>query len=664
MPPGKRGSAMGDKKKNHLSGQTSPYLLQHADNPVAWYPWCDAAFERAKKEDKPIFLSIGYSTCHWCHVMAHESFEDPEVAALLNQSFISIKVDREERPDLDSVYMSVCQAFTGNGGWPMTIFLTPEKEPFFAGTFFPKTARYGQIGLMELLPVIREQWETDRVTLLESADTVLTYLRGRKKTEGVRDEGLILKAIGIYKKNFDHLYGGFSEPPKFPAPHNLLFLMQYYEKSGDQEALHMAEKTLEQMARGGIFDHVGGGFCRYSTDRFYLVPHFEKMLYDNALLIHAYCKLYELTQTHLYCDVAERTASYVLREMTAPEGGFFCAQDADSEGGEGLFYLFEPEEICQLIGEEAGEKWNSRYDITAAGNFEGKSIPNLLQGSWEFQGFEEERQTIYEYRKKRMPLHRDDKILTTWNALMAAALCRLYRVTGKGKYLRAAEDAWQFLMGHLCEDATLYVSYRDGRRSGKGFLDDYAYGIYALLALYGATYKDEYREQAERFCEKAVRDFYDPAGHGFFLYGRENEELVLCPKETYDGALFSGNSAMAYNLVQLLYLTEDKRYGELAENQLAFMSGAAGEYPAGSAMFLIALSDYFHGPEKITVAVKDQRDIEFLPFRVPLDTVVRVVRGDTKEYPLKKNRTTYYVCRGNVCLPPENELRVSSPAWD
>lgn len=643
--------------QNRLKNETSPYLLQHAANPVDWYPWCDAAFERAEREDKPVFLSIGYSTCHWCHVMAHESFEDPEVAALMNEYFISIKVDREERPDLDSVYMSVCQAFTGNGGWPMTIFLTPDRKPFFAGTFFPKKARYGQIGMMELLPIIHEKWVTDRAAILKPIDEVLSYVSSKNEKSGVLDEGLIPKAVAIYKKNFDSLYGGFSAAPKFPAPHNLLFLMKYYEKSKDQEVLQMVEKTLQQMARGGLFDHVGGGFCRYSTDPFYLVPHFEKMLYDNALLIHAYCKAYQLAGNPVYCDVAERTAAYILREMTAPEGGFFCAQDADSEGIEGLFYLFEPEEILKLLGEETGKKWNSRYDITKEGNFEGKNIPNLLHGPLEINDMEEQRQVIYEYRKNRVPLHRDDKILASWNALMVAALCQLYRVTGKGDILRAAENAWRFFMEKMCDGGTLYVSYREGKLGGKGFLDDYAYGIYALLALYGATYKEEYREQAEQFCEKAVHDFCDPEKHGFFLYGRENEELIFRPKETYDGALFSGNSAMAYNLVQLAFLTGERRYEEWAENQLAFMSGAAEGYPAGYAMFLIALSDYFHGPEKITVAVKDRNEIQFLPFRVPLDTIVRVVDGDTKEYPLKNDRTTYYVCREHMCLPPENELR-------
>ena len=321
--------------QNHLKNQTSPYLLQHVNNPVDWYPWCEEAFERAKREDKPVFLSIGYSTCHWCHVMAHESFEDKEVAELLNQYFISIKVDKEERPDIDSIYMSVCQAFTGSGGWPTSIFMTPEQKPFFAGTYFPKTNKYGRIGFLELLLQIHEKWKADRKRLLQSAEEVISVLNREEAVEGDVNEQLIATAYELYKRAFDDKFGGFGQAPKFPTPHNLLFLMRYYEKSKDANAMKMAEKTLLQMYRGGMFDHIGGGFSRYSTDRCYLVPHFEKMLYDNALLILAYCKAYQLTRKPIYCEVAEKTASYILREMTSPEGGFYCAQDADSEGMEG-----------------------------------------------------------------------------------------------------------------------------------------------------------------------------------------------------------------------------------------------------------------------------------------------------------------------------------------
>ncbi len=656
---------------NHLKNQTSPYLLQHAENPVNWYPWCDEAFERADKEDKPIFLSIGYSTCHWCHVMAHESFEDTQIADILNRYFISIKVDKEERPDIDSIYMSVCQAFTGSGGWPTTIFLTPEQKPFFAGTYFPKKARYGQIGLKELLLVIHEKWETDRDELLQSAEEIISYLNRKNTTINAKsmtskeenvtssgiEEQLITTAVSLYKRTFDTKFGGFGDAPKFPTPHNLLFLMRYYEKSRDKDAMKMVEKTLLQMYRGGMFDHIGGGFSRYSTDRYFLVPHFEKMLYDNALLILAYCKAYQLSKNADYCAVAEKTAAYILREMTSPEGGFYSAQDADSEGIEGKYYLFEPMEIIRILGKEKGKEFNQHFDITEAGNFEGKNIPNLLQNSIINNRFDKELSAVYEYRKDRYALHMDDKILTAWNGLMIAAMCHLYRVTDNKTYLKAAIRAQEFIEDKLCEDNTLYISYREGQRSGKGFLDDYANEIFALLALYEATLECGYLEKAKRFCEKVVADYYDGEKGGFFLYGKENETLILRPKETYDGAVFSGNSAMAYNLVQLHFLTGEKKYGELAERQLGFMSAEAAHYPAGHAMFLIALSDYVDAPDKITVVVKEKQELTGMSCAIPLNTVVCILEEPTEEYPVKNDKNTFYVCRGRTCLPPVNDWK-------
>lgn len=660
--------------QNRLKDQTSPYLLQHAQNPVDWYPWCDEAFRRAKAEDKPVFLSIGYSTCHWCHVMAHESFEDARIAEILNQHFISIKVDKEERPDIDSVYMSVCQAFTGSGGWPTTIFLTPDQKPFYAGTYFPKTARYGQVGLETLLLAIHKKWQTDRAALLESADELITFLDRKTASKGDADTRLVDTAFGIFERTFDEKFGGFGNAPKFPTPHNLLFLMRYYEKTQEEDAIKMAEKTLLQMYRGGMFDHIGGGFSRYSTDDRFLVPHFEKMLYDNALLILSYCKAYQITGKHIYRDVAEKTAAYVLREMTSPEGGFYSAQDADSEGVEGKYYLLEPSEIIGILGEKAGGEFNRYFDITENGNFEGKNIPNLLQNS-DFEGenssnplqdssFGEKNSSnplaylpaVYEYRKNRFALHLDDKILTSWNALMIKAMCSLYRVTGNKTYLEAATAAQVFIENKLCENHTLYISYRKGRRSGKGFLDDYAFEMIALLALYGATLDRNYLEKSRHFYSKVISDFYDENQGGFFLYGKENEQLILRPKETYDGAIFSGNSAMAYNLVQLYYLTDEKQYGDLAKRQLSFMSGEAENYPAGYAMFLMALSDYFEPPAKIVIVVKDKSELQTLPCRIPLDTVICVFEGQTKEYSLKNEKTTFYVCKGHSCLPPTNEI--------
>lgn len=652
--------------QNHLKNQTSPYLLQHAENPVEWYPWCSEAFDRAGREDKPVFLSIGYSTCHWCHVMAHESFEDAQVAELLNRYFIAVKVDKEERPDIDSIYMSACQAFTGSGGWPMTVFLTPGQKPFYVGTYFPKNAGYGQIGLMDLLLTVHEKWESDRETLLKSADEIVSYLKrnddaagaGRKYAkEEPADSQLTDRAFSYYRRAFDEKYGGFGDAPKFPVPHNLLFLMRYYEKNGDKSALDMAEKTLLSMYRGGIFDHIGGGFSRYSTDRFFLVPHFEKMLCDNALLILAYSKAYQLTQKPVYCAVAEKTAAYVLREMTSAQGGFFSAQDADSEGVEGKYYLFEPDEITGVLGKEKGEAFNRYFDITREGNFEGKSIPNLLKNPNPPGSMEACLPAVCEYRRKRHSLHLDDKILTGWNGLMIAAMCRLYRVTREEKYLRAAVRAQDFIQNKIYRKDILHTGYCKGTCKEKGFLEDYAFEIFALLELYEAALDEAYLSGAQRLCTKAVRDFFDEERGGFFLYGRDNEQLILRPKETYDGAVFSGNFAMAHNLVRLFYLTGEKRYERRAKQQLDFLSGEAAAHPAGHAMFLTALLDFADPPEKITVVPGDGNIPGDLPCRISPDAVIRVLKEPTAQYPLKNGKTTYYICRGRTCLPPVNDLK-------
>lgn len=642
--------------QNHLKNETSPYLLQHVNNPVDWYPWCEEAFERARVEDKPIFLSIGYSTCHWCHVMAHESFEDAQVAEILNRYFISIKVDKEERPDVDSIYMEVCQILTGSGGWPTSIFMTPDQKPFFAGTYFPKNARYGQIGFKELLMAVHEKWETDRRIFLESADEIVARLRRNVSHKGEIDMQLTDVAVHLYKRIYDKMFGGFGSAPKFPTPHNLLFLMTYYEKTKDQEALEIVEKTLLQMYRGGMFDHIGGGFSRYSTDNYFLVPHFEKMLYDNALLILAYCRAYGITKKEIYCEIAQKTAAYILREMRDAEGGFYSAQDADSEGVEGKYYLFEPSEITSILGKKRGKVFNQYFDITEKGNFEGKNIPNLLKNQSMSGEFEDDLKKVCEYRKNRYFLHLDDKILTSWNALMIAAMSSLYRVSGNKVYLEAAIKAQEFISDKLCDGNTLFVSFRNGKCGKNGFLDDYANEIFALLALYEATMKAHYLEEAIRFCDKVLAEFYDEKQSGFYLYGKENEQLILRPKETYDGAIPSGNSVMAYNLVRLYLLTGESRFEKLAKAQIEFMTTEASHYPAGYAMFLTALSDYLEAPEKITVAVKEWKDIMKLPCTVPLSTVLHVLKGESKEYPLKNEKTTFYVCRGCRCLPPSNEM--------
>ncbi|MBR2894698.1 MAG: thioredoxin domain-containing protein [Oscillospiraceae bacterium] len=636
-------------------------MLQHVENPVDWYPWSEEAFQKARKEDKPIFLSIGYSTCHWCHVMAHESFEDLEIAKLLNRHFVSIKVDKEERPDVDSIYMAVCQAFTGSGGWPTSIFMTADQKPFFAGTYFPKRTKGRIIGLRELLNLIHEKWNSERQLLLEQAEQIVAHLQGGNETQdsssrSVEGDELLSSSIALYRRIYDRAHGGFGGAPKFPTPHNLLFLLTCYERRGDASCLEMAEHTLFQMYRGGLFDHIGFGFCRYSTDERFLVPHFEKMLYDNALLILAYCKAYEVTGKPLYLEVAEKTGDYILREMTHPEGGFYSAQDADSDGEEGKYYLFVPEELKKLLGQQEGEAFCRHFDITEGGNFEGKNIPNLLNSDHENSCSDKVLEHIRQYRREREFLHLDDKVLTAWNGLMIAAMCRLYQNNGKQMYRNAAKLAERFIQTNLRDETGLHVSFRDGKRGVKGFLDDYAAYIFAQLALYGATLEEDYLKRAEQLCREVRDKFWDQENGGFYLYGAENESLILRPKEDYDGAIPSGNSLMAWNLVRLSQLTGDESYRCQAEEQLSFLGTKASRYPVGHAMFLLALLDYEMPAAKVTAVLGEQENDDMLPVELPPDAVVTLLHKPTGEYPLKDGKTTFYVCKDHSCLPPENDL--------
>ena len=640
---------------NRLAKETSPYLLQHKDNPVEWYPWCDEAFELAAREDKPIFLSIGYSACHWCHVLAHESFEDEEMAEILNKYFISIKVDKEERPDIDSVYMAVCQAFTGSGGWPTSIFMTADQKPFFAGTYFPKTSRGGMIGFRELLLAIHEKWVSDRDMLLRDSEKIIEHLNSSESVSDIADIDLTHLAVSQYERIYDAKHGGFGRAPKFPTPHNLLFLLDYYERYKTASCLNMAEQTLLQMYRGGMFDHIGFGFCRYSTDKKFLAPHFEKMLYDNALLILAYCKAYAVTKKETYLDVAEKTASYILSEMISPEGGFYSSQDADSEGEEGKYYLFTPDEIIGILGREDGKRFNRHYDITDTGNFEGKNIPNLLGSDPSDKSFEAFLPILYDFRKKRTAIHRDEKILTSWNSLMISAMCELYLVSGKEIYLSAAQKADGFIQKYLCDGDTLHVSFHMEKRGVRGFLDDYSAYVFSQLSLYRSTFKREYLEHAKSLCDKVISDFGDNTG-GFYLYGKDHEELILRPKETYDGAIPSGNSLMAYSLVRLSLITDEERYKNETERQLDFLAQSAAQYPTNHAMFLTALLEHEKPSMKITVVTDEATDRHTLPLALPSTAIVILLDAPTKEYPLKGGKTTYYVCRGHSCLPPTNNL--------
>lgn len=644
--------------KNHLATQSSPYLLQHAENPVMWYPWGEKAFAKAKAEDKPVFLSIGYSTCHWCHVMAHESFEDEGIAALLNEGFVSVKVDKEERPDIDSVYMAVTQAMTGSGGWPNTVFLTPEQKPFFAGTYFPKISRDGYIGLAELLTAVREKWQTDRDTLLRSADTVVERLSAEETAGGTeKPGGLPDRALLQFKNSYDRHCGGFGRAPKFPAAHNLIFLMRIYEQTREREILSMVEKTLQQMYRGGLFDHIGYGFCRYSTDREFLVPHFEKMLYDNALLIMAYSKIYAVTGKALYREVAEKTADYLCREMRSAEGGFYCAQDADSEGVEGKYYVFTPEEITGILGEDNGIAFNRNFDITPEGNFEGRSIPNLLKAKLPPDRFDFCLPMLRDYRKKRSTLHLDRKILTAWNGLAVAAFAYLFRVTRKPQYLEIARETERFLEEYLSGDTELYVSRCDGKTNGTGFLDDYAYRIFGQLFLYESTLELKYLSRARELCLKTAEKFGGAAGGGFHLYGKGHEDLILRPKETYDGALPSGNSVMAYNLEKLShYYPEDAKLAKLCAGQFRFMSAEAAAIPSGYGFYLTALLLHEAPAVHVTAVLPAGEEVPAVVRALPVETEVTLLKQPTAEYGLLHGKTTYYVCRDRHCLPPSNEL--------
>lgn len=585
------------REPNRLIREKSPYLLQHAFNPVDWHPWGEAAFQKARDEDKPVFLSIGYSTCHWCHVMAHESFEDEEVAAALNRDFISIKVDKEERPDIDSVYMAVCQGITGSGGWPLTIIMTPDQKPFFAGTYFPKTRRYNVPGLLELLEATAGDWKDNREELLRAADKIVNVLNDRAKKEAGTDAGqlskdLIEEAKELLYQNFDSWFGGFGGSPKFPAPHNLMFLLRLHKFEKEEHTLKIVEKTLRQMYRGGIFDHIGYGFSRYSTDDKWLVPHFEKMLYDNALLVMAYLEAYQITGKELYRSVAVKTLSYISREMTGEEGGFFSAQDADSEGEEGKYYVFSPKEILNLLGED-GKLFNQFYDITKLGNFEGSSIPNLIR-TRDYDpipdAVRKRIHEVYEYRLARTELHKDDKMLVSWNSLMIAAYAKAYKALGEARYLESAEKAEAFLSEVMTgKDGKLSVSYRDGTASGTGHLDDYAFFIWALLELYEATLDFGYLEKARKLCELMKTGFWDEEEGGFYLTDKDAEPLIYRPKETYDGAIPSGNSAAGYVLIKLSRLTGLEEYRQWGRKQLAFLSEHAASYPAGHCFALMAL---------------------------------------------------------------------------
>ncbi|HJX13904.1 MAG TPA: thioredoxin domain-containing protein, partial [Dehalococcoidales bacterium] len=528
---------MSDNKRNRLAREKSPYLLQHAANPVDWYPWGDEAFGKAARENKPVFLSIGYSTCHWCHVMAHESFEDPEVGRLLNEGFVAVKVDREERPDIDMLYMTVCQAMTGSGGWPLTILLTPDRRPFYAGTYIPRESRYGRLGLLELLPRIRELWTTRPNDLPDSAARITATLqRAVALPPGAElGEDVLHRAWEELAPRFDTRYGGFGTAPKFPSPHNLTFLLRYGKRTGREEARDMVERTLRAMRRGGIHDHIGFGFHRYATDPTWLVPHFEKMLYDQALLATAYLEAYQATGREEYARTAREIFTYVRRDMTAPEGAFYTAEDADSEGVEGKFYVWTSAEIKQILAPGEADLFTRVFNIREEGNFAdgaesgrtGHNIPHLTRPLEEIsaelqiplskleQKLEAIRRKLFTHREQRVRPHRDDKILTDWNGLMIAALALGARALGEPEYAAAARQAADFILNNLVgPDGRLLHRYRDGEAAIPAHLDDYAFLVHGLVELYEATFEVGYLERALALNRQLLEHFWDGGNGG------------------------------------------------------------------------------------------------------------------------------------------------------
>jgi len=671
---------------NLLIQEKSPYLLQHAENPVHWYPWGPEAFHKAEEEDRPIFLSIGYATCHWCHVMAHESFEDEEVARLLNEFYVSIKVDREERPDIDQVYMSVCQALTGRGGWPLSIFMTPEGKPFFAGSYFPKRSRLGMSGFVELLTKIAELWQMDREKILRAGEDITQSIR---RSHENREQGFLLTLDTLEKgqeqlsQAFDSTWGGFGLAPKFPTPHHLTFLLRRFKRDKDHQVLRIIEKTLEAMRFGGIFDQIGLGFHRYSVDEKWLVPHFEKMLYDQALLALAYVEAYQALEIPFYAQVAREIFTYVMRDMTSTEGGFYSAEDADSEGKEGLFYLWKAEEIIQILGPKTGNLFCRYYNITAQGNFEeGMNIPHMIRSLSEFAQSEEmeaaeletllaeARERLFQVRRRRIPPLKDDKILTSWNGLMIAALAKGSQALGEPLYVQAAKKAADFILGSMrTPEGGLYRRYRDGHLANSGYLEDYAFFIWGLIELFETTFETFYLEEAVRMHQLQLDLFWDPEQGGCFFTPRDGESLITREKDLYDGAIPSGNSVTALNCLRLGRLTGKTDWEEKADQLIRNFSGQVAGYPMAYTQFLNTM-DFLLGPSQEIVvagdpAQKGTQEMISLIHRTFLPNKVLLYRpGDeNKERILKlspflkdmvslNQQPTVYLCESYACQTP------------
>lgn len=675
---------------NRLQKEKSPYLLQHAHNPVDWYPWGEEAFEKAQLEDKPVFLSIGYSTCHWCHVMERESFADKEVAGLLNEAFVSIKVDREERPDIDAVYMKVCQFMTQSGGWPLTIMMTPDKKPFFAATYIPKKTRYGRVGLLEMIPKVKSFWQTKRADVLSVASEI-TQLVQQPTISNAKDFGeeTLHRAYRSFSMSFDRTYGGFGQAPKFPSPHNFFFLLRYWKRTGNVQALHMVEHTLQNMRYGGICDQIGFGFHRYSTDARWIVPHFEKMLYDQALMAMAFIELYQATGKKKYEISAREIFTYVLRDITDDRGGFYCAEDADSEGMEGKFYLWTEEQIHSVLTQSEADLFLSYYrhhsDISMPGMQEipdGYFIPHLNPSSIDdaedgltgfFCKMEGIRKKLFAVREKRVRPHKDDKILTDWNGLMIAALACGARVFDEPTYSDAALRAMNFISQSLqTKEGRLLHRFRDGQGSIPANIDDYSFMVWALLELYEATFDTKHLFKALEFQSHLFAYFVDDQNGGFFFTPADAEELLTRPKELHDGAIPSGNSIAFINTLRLSRFTGNAKMDESAREIYRAFGAPVDTMPTAYTQFLCGL-DFAIGPasEVIIAGYMNKEDTRlmlralrksFLPntiviFRSEGSTPpdIETIAPFVQFHSIRNGQATAYVCSNFTCSLPTND---------
>jgi hypothetical protein len=659
---------------------------------VDWYPWGPEAFDKAQRQNKPVFLSIGYSTCHWCHVMAHESFEHAEVARLMNEAFVSIKVDREERPDIDSLYMSACQAMTGGGGWPLSIIMTPDKKPFFAGTYIPREGRFGLVGMMQLIPHIRELWTKRRGEALRLSDEIVAALRQASPDAPGEQPGdsTLEVAYEQLAKRFDGRHAGFGTAPKFPTPHNLLFLLRYWRRGNDKAALDMVEKTLQAMRRGGIYDHVGFGFHRYSTDAEWLVPHFEKMLYDQAMLAMAYTEAYQATGKEDYGATAREVFSYVLRDMTTAEGGFCSAEDADSEGEEGKFYLWTQAEVRQALDKEEAELAERVYNVERNGNFSeqttarksGANILHLTKTPKELASdlnlsernllarLEVIRQKLFDYRNKRVHPMKDDKVLTDWNGLMIAALAKGAQALEDPQYAEAARRAADFILGSMRKgNGRLLHRYRQGQAGVEANLDDYAFLVWGLIELYETLFQVGHLKVALDLTGDMVRHFWDEGSGGFYLTPDDGESLFVRKKEIYDGAIPSGNSVAMLNLLRLGRMTANPDLEERAARIGSAFSGAVKHSPSAHAQLMVAL-DFAVGPSyEVVIAGEIQAEdtgamlkalgTRFLPNKVVLFNTggtetpeLAQIAPFTRNQPTIGGRATAYVCMNYNCKLP------------